>query len=180
MKAIYYSSVLLVMASITSCKLGDSENGKNAKQQLVVPTNNLTAMDNYNLGYKAYHSADYNNAVKYYRKSIQLDPKNFGAYDNCGISYRRMKNLDSAAYFYKESIKIYPKGSVAHGNLAILYAEKGEFENSINEYQEISKHNPNDPEAPYGIAGIYLQTKQYSKALIAAKKSATLFEKYQP
>ena len=185
MKTLNYISILLLAVTISACGQTNSKdntvNGiKYNEKNLTAPTDNSTAGENYNNGYHAFQSGDYRTAIKYYRKAIGLDPKFVDAYDNCGISYRRLGNLDSAAYFYKESIKINPKTSIAHGNLAIVYTEKGDLENAIKEYEEIAKYNPNDPETPYGIAGIYLKAGQNDKALIAAKKAVELFEKYQP
>lgn len=150
------------------------------EKAVVAPTENMTAMDNYNAGYKAFQAEDYKKAISLYKQAISLDSKYVDAYDNCGLSYKRLGNLDSAAYFYKKSIEINPSGQIAHGNLAVVYSEKGQHENAIKEYKEISKYNPNDPEAPYGIAGIYLDLKQYDKALVSALKAVKLFEKYQP
>lgn len=181
----YYISILTLTVSITACGQTNSNDGtkdgiKYGEKPMTTPTDNMTAAENYNKGYMAFHSEDYRKAISYYRKAIQLDPKHTDAMDNCGIAYRRLGNLDSAAYFYKESIKINPKAMIAHGNLAIVYSDQGKLEDAIKEYEEISKYNPNDPEAPYGIAGIFLQAQQYDKALTAAKKSAELFEKYAP
>ena len=150
------------------------------EKAVVAPTENMTAMENYNAGYKAFQAENYKKAISFYKQAISLDSKYVDAYDNCGLSYRRLGNLDSAAYFYKKSIEINPSGQIAHGNLAIVYSTKGENENAIKEYKEISKYNPNDPEAPYGIAGIYLDLKQYDKALVFALKAVKLCEKYQP
>ena len=180
-----YISILSLTVSISVCgQTNTNENNKDGIKFNERPpnssTDNLSAKENYNIGYKAFHSEDYRKAISYYRKAIQLDPKFSDAMDNCGIAYRRLGNLDSAAYFYKESIKINPEGMVAHGNLAIIYSHQGKYEDAIKEYEEISKYNPNDPEAPYGIAGVYLIAKQYDKALISAKKSVELFEKYAP
>lgn len=183
MKIKNYISVftLIVAVSAYGQTNGNTKDGiKYDEKALTSPTGNMTAAENYNNGYKAFHSGDYHKAISYYRKAIQLDPKYTDAYDNCGIAYRRLGNLDSAAYFYKESIKINPKAMIAHGNLAIVYTEQGKLQEAIKEYEEISKNNPNDPEAPYGIAGVYLQAKQYDKALVSAKRSAELFEKFQP
>lgn len=185
MKIQTYIPFLIFSVSLISCgqtKSNDNSNDgiKFDEKPLAAPTDNSTAADNYNKGYKAFHSDDYKKAIKYYRKAIELDPKYIDAYDNCGIAYRRIGSLDSAAYFYKKSIEINPKASISHGNLAVVYSEQGKLQEAIKEYEEIAKYNPNDPEAPYGIAGIYIQMEKYDKALPIAKKSAELFEKYQP
>jgi len=185
MKKPTFISLLILSVSLSGC--GQTNSNENSKDDIkfneqaqTSPTKNLTAAENYSKGYNAFHSDDYIKAIKYYRKAIKQDPNYIDAYDNCGVAYRRMGNLDSAAYYYKKSIQINPKTSIAHGNLAIVYTEQGKLQEAIQEYGEISKYNPNDPEAPYGIAGLYIQMKQYDKALPIAKKSAELFEKYQP
>lgn len=182
-KVNYYiiiSSIIISACGQTNTRKAPQDGIIYDEKAVVAPTENMTAMDNYNAGYKAFQVEDYQKAIKLYRKAILLDPKYVDTYDNCGLSYRRLGNLDSAAYFYKKSIEIKPSGQIAHGNLAIVYSTKGEHENAIKEYKEISKYNPNDPEAPYGIAGIYLDLKQYNKALVSAQKAVELFQKYQP
>jgi tetratricopeptide (TPR) repeat protein len=153
---------------------------KYGEKSVIASTTNTVAAESYNNGYAAFKARDYKKAVSCYRKAIALDPKYVDAYDNCGLAYRRLGNLDSAIYYYKESIKLYPKGTVSHGNLAFVYSEKKEHENALKEFDEITKYNPNDPEAPYGKAGVYLDMGQFEKALAAAKQSAQLFEKFHP
>lgn len=150
------------------------------EQPISYTSDNVNAFKNYELGHEAFKLGNLKKAIKHYRKAIELDQNHIDAYDNCGLSYRRLGKLDSAIYYYKKSIEINPKGTIPHGNLAIVYSIQGKYQEAINEFEEIAKYNPNDPESPYGIAGIYIQMEQYDKALPIAKKSAELYEKYQP
>lgn len=184
----YYACILLLLTmssarglSQTSSAVKAPESGiKYGEKGKVARSANPLAVENYNSGYKAFKARDYKTAVAHYRQAIALDADYVDAYDNCGLAYRRLGNIDSAVYFYKASIALYPKGSTAHGNLALLYSEKKEHAKALKEFDELAKCNPNDPEAPYGKAGVYLDMGKYDKALASAKRSVTLFEKYHP
>ncbi|HTA62992.1 MAG TPA: tetratricopeptide repeat protein [Bacteroidia bacterium] len=183
MKTLYNFICYAILApAIISCQNNDKvENGiKYDESAVVASTKDLSAATSYNIGYAAFHSGNYKQAIKLYRKAIEIDPKYVDAYDNCGLSYRRLGILDSAEYFYKESIKIYPQGTTSHGNLAIVYTERGQNDKAIQEYEVLAKYNPNDPESYYGQAGVYIDMKEYDKAIPLAKKSIDLFEKYKP
>ncbi|MGZ3883631.1 MAG: tetratricopeptide repeat protein [Bacteroidia bacterium] len=179
---LFFCFAISVSLSAQSASKVSSPNGgiKYGEKAVVSKSTNPMAVETYNNGYAAFKARDYKKAVSFYREAIALDPGYVDAYDNCGLAYRRLGNVDSAVYFYKASIKIYPKGSTAHGNLALLYSEKKEHDNALKEFDELAKCNPNDPEAPYGKAGVYLDMGKYDKALAAAKQSAVLFEKYHP
>lgn len=150
------------------------------EKALSSPTTKENARQFYNDGYKAFHSSDFPKAIELYKKAIAIDPQYIDAYDNCGLSYRRLGNLDSAAVYYKKSFKLNPKAMIAHANLAIVYTGKGNFEAALNEYNEIKKNNPGDPEAFYGAASIYFQMENIEKALENSLKALELYNTSYP
>ena len=79
------------------------------------------ALDYYDQASKFVNKQDFKNAKKYYRKAIKKDPKFVEAYDNLGVVYRKLGDLDEAIKCYKTSIELYPDGAMAHQNLALIY-----------------------------------------------------------
>ena len=138
---------------ITSCGQDNKNNGDTRfeKKALSSPTTREDASQFYNDGYKAFHSNDFPKAIDLYKKAIAIDPQFTDAYDNCGLSYRRLGNLDSAEIYYKKSTALNPKAMIAHANLAIVYIDKGNLDAAMNEYNEIKKYNPNIYEFPMTI-----------------------------
>ena len=54
------------------------------------------------------HLKDFNNAVSYYQKAIESNPKLVGAYNNLGLVYRALNDFENALSCYEKVIKIKP------------------------------------------------------------------------
>ena len=167
---------------LTSCGQNNKNSGDTrfVEKALSSPTTKEDARQFYNDGYRAFHSNDFPKAIDLYKKAIAIDPQYADAYDNCGLSYRRLGNLDSAETYYKKSINLNPKAMIAHANLAIVYTDKGNLNAALNEYNEIKKYNSNDPEAFYGAADIYFRMENVDKALENSLKALELYNPTNP
>jgi len=120
---------------------------------------------------------DFNNAKKYYLKAIKEDDTYIEAYDNLGLTYRRLGKIDDAIIYYKKSIELYPSGITAHQNLATAYNIIKDYDNAIKEFNEIAKIEPNNPESYFGLANTYMTISKFDKALQNAKKALELYKK---
>ena len=67
-------------------------------------------------------------ALKYYMKCIEVNPKYHSAYYNMAIVYKRQNNLDQAINWYKKAIEVNPRYSYAYNNLANIYKNKKNYE----------------------------------------------------
>lgn len=119
---------------------------------------------------------DYKGAEKLYLKALKADPKYVEAYDNLGLTYRRIGEYDKAIENYKKSIELYPNGQIAHQNLAAIYGIKQDYKSADKEYQAMLKISPNDPEAYFGLANSFMMQSNFDEALINAKKALELYE----
>jgi tetratricopeptide (TPR) repeat protein len=123
------------------------------------------AMKFYDQGVEAYDNQDYKKAIKLYKKAVRND-KNFAfAWDNLGLSYRRLEQFDKAIECYETSLKLDPKGKMPLMNIAVAHSLNEDFESAKKYYKIYSGYYENDPEGYYGIGRLYFIEKDYSPAL---------------
>jgi len=68
-----------------------------------------------------YAKKDYNNAIKYYKKLLKMDPKNPRHYSNIGDCYFNIGQYKEAVQFYKQAIKYKKDYTTAYYNLGGCY-----------------------------------------------------------
>jgi tetratricopeptide (TPR) repeat protein len=163
-------SSLLIM-SITICQAQD---GKIIENYLYKPTESEKARKYYNEAHDKFVEKDFRNATELYKKAILEDSNYIDAYDNLGLSFRQLDQLDSAKKYYEISHNKYPKGTVALQNLAVVEELKENFENAISYSKQIIAIEPENPEGYYGLCRMQFVIKDYDEAL----KSGQLAEKY--
>jgi len=151
-----------------------AQDSRVSKSGLYKPTANEKAREYYNDAHEKFEIQDYEQAISLYKKAIQEDSNYIDAYDNLGLSYRKLNLLDSAELYYKLSIEKYPQGIAAIQNMAVIYNIRGDFKSADHYYQLIIESEPENPEGYYGMSkSAYFQGK-YADALL----NAQLAEKY--
>ncbi|MES2798452.1 MAG: tetratricopeptide repeat protein [Bacteroidota bacterium] len=81
-------------------------------------------------------------AIRIYRKMIQLDNEFHEALFQIGRIYHEQNNIDSATYYYNSSIITNPEYVEAYHNLGLIYEAKGDIENALKNYAKALKYNP--------------------------------------
>ena len=100
-------------------------------------------------------------AIRLFKKTINIDPKNLMAYNLLGKSFGRKKMYDQEVAIYKKVIQIEPKFALAHFNLGIVLGIQKKFESA----------------APHFLKAIELD-KQYEKPFVI--QMLTALGKYDP
>ncbi len=139
-------------------------------------TNNPEAQKYYNSAVDAFRRNKPEEAIDFYKKAIEEDPRFVEAYDNLGRVYRGMNMPDSAIYYYDKSLKLYPKGVFANQNKAIVYFYNEDYDKAIELYKHMIDIIPESPEGYYGLAQVYLETLELDDALEEIDKA---IERYQ-
>lgn len=121
---------------------------------------NPEAMKAYNKGVPLMQAEKYAECIPWFEKAVKIDPEFVFAWDNLGLSYRRINNPEKAEAAYKTSLSIEPSGKTALQNLAIVYLKQNKNNEAIAAYTDILKYYPGDPEAYYGIAIVYFENKK--------------------
>ena len=74
------------------------------------------------------------NAVKYYRNAIKIDPSYYKAHFNLGGAYQALSLLNDAIKSYKNTLSLRPHYVEAHNNIGSLYKELNQFDNAIKSF----------------------------------------------
>src|ERR1700722_10984804 len=62
---------------------------------------------------------NYPEAIKYYNKAIELNPKDTIAYEGLGAAEYKLKNFEKAIQYLNKAIELYPKYEIAYVGRAI-------------------------------------------------------------
>ncbi len=101
---------------------------------IVGPVGASEAEEFFRQGYKAFVERDWNEAIKWYDRSIQLDPRNPEVYVQRAIAYETINKLDQAIADYRRALKLKPDYYLAMEYLGNLYTRTGEYTRAINMY----------------------------------------------
>ena len=119
---------------------------------------------------------NYEKAKDLFEKAVKEDPEFAFAWDNLGLSYRRLNNFDKAMDSYEKSLEIDPKGMMPLQNIAVVYEYKKKYKKAITAYEKLAELDKNNPEVYYGIGNIYTTyIKNYETGLENMCKAYNLY-----
>ncbi len=85
----------------------------------------------------------YEDAIDYYSRVIQGDPRNAGAYLLRATHWREdRKELDIALGDYNEAIRLNPSAGASYGSRGLLWHDKKEYDKAIADYNEAIRIDP--------------------------------------
>ncbi len=105
------------------------------------------------LGYDAVKNKDYEQAIKYYTKAIELDKNNTKVYNNRGVAFSNLAGLKTG----KEKKEL--------------------LEKSINDYREDMKISKNEPESYGNLAEVFFVMNKEKEAEPYLKKALDISSK---
>ena len=148
----YYEIERYLMQNCEPLELVVASNEKQAKNSV---SDDPEALRYYSLGQQEAKDGNFERAIEYFQEAIRIDPNFAFAWDNIGISYRRLNQYDKAIEAYTKSLELDPYGMMPLQNIAIAYQYKKEFKKAIDAFEKLGKIHPGNPEVFYGIAHIY-------------------------
>lgn len=92
------------------------------------------ALTYYNIGYVNYKLGEYENALTYFRKTLdcELTPQlHMEIFNSIGILYSETGKDEEAVTAFKKAIEILPSSVIPYNNLGIQYIKMGKFDESI-------------------------------------------------
>ena len=91
-------------------------------------------------GFTAQNETRYNDAIKYYKKAIEINPNFVVAYNNLADVYIvGKKDYDKAIIWCKKAIAIDPNLAITYCTLGEAYQEKGDQEKTIESFKQAAK-----------------------------------------
>jgi tetratricopeptide (TPR) repeat protein len=91
----------------------------------------------------AYHQLqDMQNAEKYYRRAIQLNPKYPEAINNLGTVYYAKKSYRRAVNQYTKALRLTPDSASVLSNLGTAYFARKQYDEAMKAYEQAVAINP--------------------------------------
>ena len=142
-----------------NCAILRSAVGSNDELHPKSLSENKDALEQFYKGVDYLKKEDYQTALPYFKKAVDIDPEFVFALDDLAICYRKLNQFDKAEYYYKASLKVDPMGHMALQNLPVVYVLQEKLDDAIQAYLELLKAYPGDPEVYYGLGAIYMDGK---------------------
>lgn len=138
---------------------------------------NLSASDYFVLAYKAYNDGDFTIAEQYYRKAIELNPKDSHAYNNlANVLDENESRWKEAEENYKKAIELNPQDAGAYHNLGLLFLKQGKIGDAKQAFENSAETDENYPNPLIGLAGIYKRKGNSEEAKKYADKAREILK----
>jgi tetratricopeptide (TPR) repeat protein len=150
---IFSISILLLSCASQEKKI-EQEREKNPKYQ-------------YNVGIVYLNNGQPDEAIKYLRKALSLQPKFDLAFDGMGLAYSMKGDFAEAIKYYSEALTANPSLTDAHNHLATAYQEQGLLDNAEKHFlAAVDDETYHSRELPlYNLARLFYLKEENEKAL---------------
>ena len=98
------------------------------------------------LGLAAYKFLQYDNAIQYISKAIQINPHIHLFYNSLGLVYADKGMFDEAINNYDKVLALKPDNVTALNNLGLVFTVKGMFNEAVDNYKKVLTLKPDDVE----------------------------------
>ena len=127
------------------------------------PERNVPA--NANLGVFYGNAKEWDKAINFLSKAIELDSKYPDAFANRGVAYGNIGESDHAIVDFTKAIEINPKYVKAYHNRAVSYANVGQYDNAIADLNKAIELEPKYSSAYMNLGLLYYQKNEIDKAI---------------
>lgn len=128
----------------------------------------------YSLGCKYYAEGNYTRALKYFKKTISLNPKSAPALNNLGNIYKNTHDYTKALKYYLKALEYMPTSAIILTNIGLVQKHKGNWREAINYYKKAIEADPNYFEAYYNLGIAHYNTDKYKGAINCLSKTVEL------
>jgi len=127
----------------------------------------------YNLGLYYLDNGDPDEAIKFFHKSLSLNPRNHLVFNALGFAYSMKGDLGQSLKYFQKCLETNPNFIEAHNNIGMIYQEMGFIDKAEEEFQKVladekypAKENPH-----YNLANLYFIQGKNDKALDHIQKA---------
>jgi tetratricopeptide (TPR) repeat protein len=156
------------------------------------------AIDYNNLGEAYRTKGNYDRAISYYKKSLEINIKKLGlkhpnvalSYNNLGLAYNSKGNYDRAIFYYKKSLVLkldslgpkHPNVALSYNNLGEAYRAKGDYKKAISYHEKalaisiktLGSEHPNVALSYNNLGLAYNGMGSYNRAIFYYEKALTI------
>ena len=117
----------------------------------------------------------YNEAIRLYKRALELEPDNPEVLNNLGYIYAEEEvNLDEAMSLVQKALKLRPDSGYIADSLGWIYFKKGSYDDALYYLEKAVNVSPNDPTINEHLGDVFLAKKNFQKALDLYRKALYL------
>ena len=94
---------------------------------------------------------DYQNAISFYEKALNLDPQFTSAFYNIALSYENLGNYARAEVYYNKILEIFPEDLKVLLNMGNIFVTTKKLDEALKYYEKVLVLDPKNYDAHYGI-----------------------------
>jgi tetratricopeptide (TPR) repeat protein len=152
---------------------------------LPAPPTNLaasapSAIEMNNLGVKYARENRTDDALKAFRRAVEIDPKIAAVYLNLSVAYDRLNRLNDALAAAEQAVELEPKNANAMTQLCELRLSTNKPREAAACYETLRDSFGMNETALYGYGTALMELKEFDKALSAFEESARLAPNFGP
>ncbi|MCP4629306.1 MAG: tetratricopeptide repeat protein [bacterium] len=117
-----------------------------------------------NLGNVHKQKRDYHNALKCYKKVIEMQPRNHEAFFNCGIACQYLGRNEACIEYYRKALELDPEYAYAHNNLGNALKDMGQTEAAVEHFKAAVRIKPDYAFAYNNLANLLNKTGRFDEA----------------
>jgi protein O-GlcNAc transferase len=130
------------------------------------------------LGVLRHQLGDYDSAITYIRKAIEIDIGFAEGYNNLGNVIRDMGQIDEAEIYYQKALQIDPNFAIAYNNLGNIYTEKKLPDKAIFFLNKALQIDPNFAEALSNLGKVLDEIEHFDEAIACCQKAIQINPNY--
>lgn len=117
---------------------------------------------------------DYDAAIFYYKKAVEVNPNSHIACYNIGIAYSKKENISKSNEYLDKSIKINPQHADSYFYKGINFHKIKDYDTAISYFEKVIELDPNETFAYFNIGAGYQGKKDFNKAAEYYRKTIEL------
>lgn len=102
--------------------------------------------------------------LSYYKDALKVDTNYVDAYNNVGVTYYYLGEIDSAIIYLKKALELNENYPEANNNMGFILSQLGFNKRAINFYLKAIQNKPNYTVALINLADSYYFLKDYTNA----------------
>lgn len=103
-------------------------------------------------GEEYFREKQYDSAIAAFSKSINLNPNDFGAYNNRGIAYHIKRDFDKAIADYTKAIELNPTHFSGYNNRGAAYEDMKKYDLAVADFRKATEVDPSNEKAQENLA----------------------------
>ncbi len=109
-------------------------------------------------------------AIDYYIKSLQSEPRNSFALNNLGLALVEKREFDKAVVCFTKALKLRPDRFEVHMHLGAALAEKGEPNKAIAQLKQALQINPDAYRVHHNLGVLFTEQNNFEQAAVHFKE----------